>query len=52
MKEKWAPQRKILAGAIVAVTVWVLKVAFGLEVPAEVASAAVVIVGYLVPNPA
>jgi len=47
--EQWKPQRKILAGAIVTVGVWLAGL-FGVDVPGEVGASLVVIVGYLVPN--
>jgi hypothetical protein len=43
------PQPKILGAAIATVAFYVASL-FGVEIPAEVAAAAVVIVGYLVPN--
>jgi hypothetical protein len=47
----WVPERKILAGSIVAVAAWAAGLAFpDLDIPAEVAAGAVVIVGYMIPN--
>jgi hypothetical protein len=47
--DKWKPEKKILAGAIVAVAVWGAGL-FSFEVPAEIGASLVVIVSYLVPN--
>lgn len=47
--EKWKPERKILAGAIVTVAIWGVSF-LSVDVPGEVGAALAVLVGYLIPN--
>lgn len=50
--DNWKPQRKIVAGAIATVILFVVQAATGIDVPVGIEAAIVVIVGYWMPDAA
>lgn len=50
MNTSWTPDRKIVAGAVAAILVWLLQAIAGVDVPPGIEGAFAVVTAWLVPS--